>query len=372
MLGVRPLRSRRDYSVAATRRRSTPRPTSPASRDGILSRSCSTTGRRAGSLPTCSHAAGLPAGFGESGCLRVQALTCQTRRSRRGVSWATPPTRRMTPRAFPQVNLSFPVFTGWRWPRRHVPCAGPNAATRRTEGLEGIKPCGHQARCPHTTGRTCSGRAGSPDFRRLGLTPGQGALSARCRARAGARRSATDRRKGARRKAAQTRRRPGGDPKGRNWLPMAATTRARLLALGALPLQHEPGRRLLLSPTVLIVLGGVLPIIWAVLLAFQRVRLINIRRAGCIGNLQLDNFEVLTSPGFWTRCGRRWSPIGATSARSRRLVAALRCAAVPRPGSDPAAMLLRTSRRWSRRPSSCTVALTRSSHRQRMGTNSSL
>ena len=59
--------------------------------------------------------------------------------------------------------------------------------------------------------------------------------------------------------------------------------------------------RLLLSPTVLIVLVVViLPIVWAILLAFQRIRLINIRRAGIVGNYTLDNFDrVLTSPGFW-------------------------------------------------------------------------
>ncbi len=59
--------------------------------------------------------------------------------------------------------------------------------------------------------------------------------------------------------------------------------------------------RLLLSPTVLIVLAVVIvPIIWAVSLAFQRIRLLNIRRASLVGNYTLDNFErVLTSPGFW-------------------------------------------------------------------------
>jgi multiple sugar transport system permease protein len=59
--------------------------------------------------------------------------------------------------------------------------------------------------------------------------------------------------------------------------------------------------RLLLSPTVLIVLAVViLPIIWAISLAFQRIRLLNIRRASIVGNYTLDNFErVLTSPGFW-------------------------------------------------------------------------
>ena len=59
--------------------------------------------------------------------------------------------------------------------------------------------------------------------------------------------------------------------------------------------------RLLLSPTVLIVLAVViLPIAWAVLLSFQRIRLINIRRAGIVGNYTLDNFQrVLAASGFW-------------------------------------------------------------------------
>jgi len=59
--------------------------------------------------------------------------------------------------------------------------------------------------------------------------------------------------------------------------------------------------RLLLSPTVLIVLAVViLPIAWAVLLSFQRIRLLNIRRAGIVGNYTLDNFRrVLTASGFW-------------------------------------------------------------------------
>jgi multiple sugar transport system permease protein len=59
--------------------------------------------------------------------------------------------------------------------------------------------------------------------------------------------------------------------------------------------------RLLLSPTVLIVLVIViLPILWAIVLAFQRVRLLNIRRANLFSNYTLANFEtVFTSPGFW-------------------------------------------------------------------------
>ena len=57
-----------------------------------------------------------------------------------------------------------------------------------------------------------------------------------------------------------------------------------------------------LSPTLVVVLVVVvLPILWTVMLAFQRIRLINIRRAGFFGDYTLANLElVLTSPGFWT------------------------------------------------------------------------
>lgn len=57
---------------------------------------------------------------------------------------------------------------------------------------------------------------------------------------------------------------------------------------------------LLISPTVVIVFAMVvLPILWTVSLAFQQVRLLNLRNAGFIGDFSLDNFEaVLTSPGF--------------------------------------------------------------------------
>ena len=43
----------------------------------------------------------------------------------------------------------------------------------------------------------------------------------------------------------------------------------------------------------------VLPILWTVSLAFQHVRLLNLRSTGIIGDYSLDNFKaVLTSPGF--------------------------------------------------------------------------
>jgi multiple sugar transport system permease protein len=56
----------------------------------------------------------------------------------------------------------------------------------------------------------------------------------------------------------------------------------------------------LISPTVVIVFTMViLPILWTVSLAFQHVRLLNLRTTGIIGEYSLDNFKaVITSPGF--------------------------------------------------------------------------
>ena len=56
----------------------------------------------------------------------------------------------------------------------------------------------------------------------------------------------------------------------------------------------------LISPTVVIVFTMViLPILWTVSLAFQHVRLLNLRSTGVIGEYSIDNFKaVLTSPGF--------------------------------------------------------------------------
>lgn len=63
---------------------------------------------------------------------------------------------------------------------------------------------------------------------------------------------------------------------------------------------------LLITPTLAIILiAVVVPIVWAIALAFQKVRLINIRETGLFGSYTVENFiEVLTSPGFlqalWT------------------------------------------------------------------------
>ncbi|WP_371782644.1 carbohydrate ABC transporter permease [Streptosporangium subroseum] len=56
----------------------------------------------------------------------------------------------------------------------------------------------------------------------------------------------------------------------------------------------------LIAPTVIIVIAVVvLPILWSISLAFQRVRLINLRSAGIFGQYSLHNFEnVFSTPGF--------------------------------------------------------------------------
>jgi multiple sugar transport system permease protein len=71
--------------------------------------------------------------------------------------------------------------------------------------------------------------------------------------------------------------------------------------------RHKPRAGLaLVAPTLLVVLAVVgIPIVWTVVLAFQRVRLATLRKTGLFGELTLDNFDrVLNTPGFadtlWT------------------------------------------------------------------------
>ncbi|WP_431878882.1 carbohydrate ABC transporter permease [Micromonospora marina] len=62
----------------------------------------------------------------------------------------------------------------------------------------------------------------------------------------------------------------------------------------------------LVTPTLLVVVAVIgIPIVWTVVLAFQRVRLATLRKTGLFGELTLDNIDrVLNTPGFadtlWT------------------------------------------------------------------------
>ena len=84
---------------------------------------------------------------------------------------------------------------------------------------------------------------------------------------------------------------------------------------------------LLISPTfVIVVVMVVLPILWTFSLAFQRVRLLNIRTTGIFGDYNLDNFtNVLTSPGFVDALVTTlvYSVLGTACAIGLGLVAAL-------------------------------------------------
>ncbi|MFC7589254.1 hypothetical protein ACFQYP_40430 [Nonomuraea antimicrobica] len=79
---------------------------------------------------------------------------------------------------------------------------------------------------------------------------------------------------------------------------------ARRRARRGRTLREQEGRAglALISPTLVITLVVVvLPLLWAVMLAFQDVRLINIRRVGIFGHYTLENFfYVVSEPGFWS------------------------------------------------------------------------
>jgi multiple sugar transport system permease protein len=83
----------------------------------------------------------------------------------------------------------------------------------------------------------------------------------------------------------------------------AATREARRGRAGPTLKQRENRTGLAyLSPTLIVVLVVVvLPILWTIMLAFQRIRLINVRRAGLFSEYTLHNFTtVLQSPGFYS------------------------------------------------------------------------
>jgi multiple sugar transport system permease protein len=84
---------------------------------------------------------------------------------------------------------------------------------------------------------------------------------------------------------------------------------------------------LLISPTlVIVVVMVVLPILWTFSMAFQRIRLLNLRRAGIFGDYTLANFRgIFTSEGFWTSLWTTlvYSVCGTASAIVLGLIAAL-------------------------------------------------
>lgn len=63
--------------------------------------------------------------------------------------------------------------------------------------------------------------------------------------------------------------------------------------------EQRAGLALIAPTVVIVVVVVVLPIIWSISLAFQNVRLINVRTAGIIGDYTIRNFvNVVEAPGF--------------------------------------------------------------------------
>jgi multiple sugar transport system permease protein len=86
------------------------------------------------------------------------------------------------------------------------------------------------------------------------------------------------------------------------------------------------GRTLLAPTLVVIVLVIVVPIAWTIVLAFQDLRLIDIRRRGLMGDFTLDNLTgVFTSPGFYNALTTTllYSVVGTAASIGLGLVAAL-------------------------------------------------
>lgn len=84
---------------------------------------------------------------------------------------------------------------------------------------------------------------------------------------------------------------------------------------------------LLISPTFVIVLAMVvLPILWTVSLAFQKVKLLNIRRMSVFGDYTLDNFvKVIQADGFVKALSvtLTYSVLGTAGAIALGLIAAM-------------------------------------------------
>jgi multiple sugar transport system permease protein len=96
---------------------------------------------------------------------------------------------------------------------------------------------------------------------------------------------------------------------------------------GTLAQQEARAGIALLSPTLIVVLFVVvLPILWTIVIAFQSLRLRNLRTRLFDFQFTLDNFSnVLTSPGFWDalKVTLIYSVVGTALSISLGLVAAL-------------------------------------------------
>lgn len=85
----------------------------------------------------------------------------------------------------------------------------------------------------------------------------------------------------------------------------ASRTKANVRSSKRVAREQNRAGLLLISPTFLIILVAVVvPIVWAISLSFQHVKLINLSQTGFFGAFTLENFvEVITSSGFISALG---------------------------------------------------------------------
>jgi multiple sugar transport system permease protein len=90
--------------------------------------------------------------------------------------------------------------------------------------------------------------------------------------------------------------------------------------------EARAGRNLLAPTLLVVILVVVVPIVWTVVLAFQHLRLIDLRRRGLFGDLTFHNIvRVFTSPGFYDALENTllYSVVGTITSIGVGLVAAL-------------------------------------------------
>ncbi|MEA2322394.1 MAG: multiple sugar transport system permease protein, partial [Solirubrobacteraceae bacterium] len=109
---------------------------------------------------------------------------------------------------------------------------------------------------------------------------------------------------------------------------LLARAAPRRRARGARQRRDRRAGLLLVSPTVIVVLVMVvLPVLWALVLSFQRVRLSGIRRLDLFGGeYTLRNYDLLLSSSGFVQAARTtllYSVLGTTGAIVLGLIAAL-------------------------------------------------
>jgi multiple sugar transport system permease protein len=83
--------------------------------------------------------------------------------------------------------------------------------------------------------------------------------------------------------------------------PVAAGTRPPRPRRGGLARREERAGFVLIAPTVAVIaLVALFPLVWALSLSLQEIRLIDIGGVGILGDFTVANYvDVLTAPGFW-------------------------------------------------------------------------